>query len=119
MVALILYIMGKQVEQIQSQYDWPSRRTRQMQKRHIKRVPAFIMLFLLFPVLVHSQAKLSRRNNHRDNIIQEQEQQELKEMNEQLSNENLELKRQLKEQQLQQQCISNSLGRMTNQTIPQ
>ncbi len=25
MVALILYIMGKQVEQIQSQYDWPSR----------------------------------------------------------------------------------------------
>ena len=26
MVALILYIMGKQVEQIQSQYDWPSRK---------------------------------------------------------------------------------------------
>jgi len=25
MVALILYIMGKQVEQIQSQYDWPTR----------------------------------------------------------------------------------------------
>jgi hypothetical protein len=25
MVALILYIMGKQVEQIQSQYDWPAR----------------------------------------------------------------------------------------------
>jgi len=25
MVALILYIMGKQVEQVQSQYDWPSR----------------------------------------------------------------------------------------------
>ena len=25
MVALILYIMGKQVEQIQSQYNWPSR----------------------------------------------------------------------------------------------
>jgi hypothetical protein len=28
MVALILYIMGKQVEQIQSQYDWPTRRSR-------------------------------------------------------------------------------------------
>ena len=27
MVALILYIMGKQVEQIQSQYDWPSRKS--------------------------------------------------------------------------------------------
>ena len=26
MVALILYIMGKQVEQIQSQYDWPGRK---------------------------------------------------------------------------------------------
>ena len=25
MVALILYIMGKQVEQIQSQYNWPTR----------------------------------------------------------------------------------------------
>ena len=28
MVALILYIMGKQVEQIQSQYDWPTRKSR-------------------------------------------------------------------------------------------
>ena len=27
MVALILYIMGKQVEQIQSQYDWPARKS--------------------------------------------------------------------------------------------
>ncbi len=27
MVALILYIMGKQVEQIQSQYDWPTRKS--------------------------------------------------------------------------------------------
>lgn len=27
MVALILYIMGKQVEQMQSQYDWPSRKS--------------------------------------------------------------------------------------------
>jgi len=28
MVALILYIMGKQVEQIQSQYDWPDRKSK-------------------------------------------------------------------------------------------